>query len=129
MDKLRRDNLLYNSLDGELCLLVKQSIRKNQPWRRIGRYGLSRNSSAIFKSSKVANTTKPRPTKPSGDTSLKALSKRAFGDPSSELSKFNMAAAAGEYTMLPDERHAAALRQSNFEQRIKAQEPLLRSLI
>jgi hypothetical protein len=58
-----------------------------------------------------------------------SIIERAFGDPSSELSKFNMAAAAGEYTMLPDERHAAALRQSNFEQRIKAQEPLLRSLI
>ncbi|HSB16350.1 MAG TPA: hypothetical protein VLE22_18010 [Bryobacteraceae bacterium] len=50
----------------------------------------------------------------------------AFGDPSSALSKFHMAKAAGQHNIMgiPPQQ-----RQINFELRVKEQEALLRSLI
>ncbi len=50
----------------------------------------------------------------------------AFGDPSSALSKFHMARAAGQHNMMGISPHQ---REINFESRIKEQEALLRSLI
>jgi hypothetical protein len=49
----------------------------------------------------------------------------AFGDPSSSLSKFHMAGAAGQHSIMGISPHQ---RQINFESRLKEQEALLRGL-
>ena len=50
----------------------------------------------------------------------------AFGNPSTSLSKFHMATAAGRHNMMGISPHQ---QQVNFEMRIKSQEALLRSLV
>ena len=49
----------------------------------------------------------------------------AFGDPSSQLSKFHMAKAAGQHSVMGI---GSLQKQANFESRIKEQEALLRAL-
>ena len=56
----------------------------------------------------------------------RSIIESAFGDPSSSLSKFHMATAAGRHNL---RGISLQQRQINFEARLKAQEPLLRGLI
>ena len=56
----------------------------------------------------------------------RSIIEAGFGDPSSSLSKFNMATRAGQHNMMGIHPRQ---RQNNFESRVKAQEALLRSLM